>query len=132
MGEPGNHKHEVEDVMTDEHRHDERCPTCGKYTSNECGYFDLPPGTSADGTYVVAYCNEGCAERKPFECIYEDEQTELELLHDRTIEELLRKHGIARPPSAKDQRQRRRQLEISLSDAILTNKIAKTEALGGA
>ncbi len=53
-------------------RYDEHCPTCGRFVPYDDGYFDLPPGGHYAHDYIVGYCNEGCANRKPIPCTYEE------------------------------------------------------------
>ena len=51
--------------MTDtEERHEERCPTCGRFVGIDEGYGDVEPGGARGHDYLATYCNEGCAERK--------------------------------------------------------------------
>ena len=61
-------------MTTEIELHDQRCPTCGRYVSLDDGYGDLPPGGIYDASYIVAYCNETCAERKSPPAIYEGEE----------------------------------------------------------
>jgi len=59
-------------------RHDDRCPTCGKFVeapeSDPDGFYDLPPGGDPLD-YIVVYCSESCANRKFPPCTYEDGTT---------------------------------------------------------
>ena len=46
-------------------RHDDRCPTCGKFVEvNPDGFWDVLPGQRRGHDYLVAYCDEACADRK--------------------------------------------------------------------
>ena len=46
-------------------RHDDRCPTCGKFVEvNPDGFWDVEPGGLRDHDYLVAYCSEACADAK--------------------------------------------------------------------
>ena len=60
--------------MSDE-RHDERCPTCGRFVPADAdGYHDLPPGGVQSVDFLVVYCDEQCANRKSPEAHYEREE----------------------------------------------------------
>ena len=59
--------------MSEAIRHDEKCPTCGKFVSLEDGYGDLPPGGVQNVHTLVRYCNERCSDAKPRRAFYEDE-----------------------------------------------------------
>lgn len=53
-------------------RHEERCPTCGRFVPAEAdGFYDFPPGGDQE-SYVVVYCDEDCASRKSPPAHYPD------------------------------------------------------------
>jgi hypothetical protein len=54
-------------------RHDERCPTCGRFVSHDEGYGDLPPGGLQSLDYLEGYCDAACADRKSPKAHYEDD-----------------------------------------------------------
>lgn len=55
-------------------KHDDRCPTCGKFVPFDAdGYYDTEPGGTDGYDPVMAYCNEECARRKSPPSIREDE-----------------------------------------------------------
>ena len=55
-------------------RHDERCPTCGRFVEAEAdGFYDLPPGGVQNIDYLTVYCDKKCADGKKPPCIYEDD-----------------------------------------------------------
>jgi hypothetical protein len=60
-------------------RHDEHCPTCGRFVPGEeseglgDAYFDLPPGGFQSHDYLVVYCNAACGDAKSPRAYYEDD-----------------------------------------------------------
>jgi len=51
--------------METKKKHDQRCPTCGKFVEEDAnGYYDTIPGGRDGFDYVECYCNEECAKRK--------------------------------------------------------------------
>ncbi len=54
-------------------RHEDRCPTCGRFVSKDEGFADLPPGGVQSLDYLEGYCNAACADAKSPKCHYEDD-----------------------------------------------------------
>lgn len=40
-----------------------RCPTCGRFTSPDYGYYDTEPGGRRGFSYTTIYCGPECAKR---------------------------------------------------------------------
>lgn len=60
-------------------RHEERCPTCGKFVPGPENYeatpwLDLPPGGFQSHDLLVAYCNQACGDAKSPKAHYEDDE----------------------------------------------------------